>query len=218
VLSGPLRGTRWVVGATIHSCWLGTFERSKLNLFKAALREGDVVYDIGAHVGTYSLLAAAHIGPTGRVYAFEPLPRNLGYLEQHLALNGVDNCTVLDVAVTSEIGTSVFDESVHPAMGHLGAAGGRVITVRTVTLDGLVGSGAIRPPSVVKLDIEGAEYDALLGATRTLADARPIVFVATHGDDLHHECCELLELAGFDLYGLDGVRVLQATEIVALPR
>ena len=123
------------------------------------------MYDVGAHVGTYSLLAASRVGPDGHVFAFEPLPRNLGYLERHLALNGVENCTVMDVAVSSEAGHAAFDESVHPAMGHLGATGGRVITVRTVVLDDLVARGAIRPPSVIKLDIEGAEYEALRGAS-----------------------------------------------------
>lgn len=218
VLSGPLRGTRWIVGASTHACWLGTYERDKLELFVASLCEGDVVYDVGAHVGVYSLVAARHVGPLGRVYAFEPLPRNLGYLNEHLALNGVKNCTVLEAAVGSEAGTATFDKSVHPAMGHLGATGGPVISVRTVVIDDLVTSGAIRPPAVIKLDIEGAEYEALRGATQTLARARPIVFVATHGPEVHRRCCELLEDAGFEVCPLGEVPLADTTEIVALPR
>lgn len=159
VLSGPLRATTWLVGASNHSCWLGTFERGKLELLAAALRDGDVVYDIGAHVGLYSLLAAARVGTAGHVYAFEPLPRNLEYLRRHLALNGVDTCTVLEVAVSPTAGTAAFDESVHPAMGHLradGAGDGRPIDVPTVAIDDLVASRAVRPPDVIKCDIEAA--------------------------------------------------------------
>lgn len=218
ILSGPLRGVRWIVGSSTHGSWLGTFEREKLELFGAALSDGDVVYDIGAHVGVYSLFAAPRVGSSGRVYAFEPLPRNLGYLEQHLALNGIRNCSVMGVAVSSQTGAAAFDESVHPAMGHLGAAGDQTITVRTVVLDDLVARRVIRPPSVVKLDIEGAEYDALRGAARVLSRHRPIVFVATHGAATHLRCCELLVEAGFQVCTLDGGPLSDATEIVALPR
>jgi FkbM family methyltransferase len=218
ILSGPLRGKWWVVGSSLHSCWLGTFEVEKQALFAAALGRGDIVYDVGAHVGMYSLLAAAHVGSGGHVYSFEPLPRNLDYLEQHLALNRVDNCTVLDVAVSSRAGTAAFDESSHPAMGHLGAAGGRVITVRTVTLDDLVANGVTRPPSVIKIDIEGAEYDCLRGAASVLASSRPIIFVATHGPDVHERCCRLLDGWGFDLFSLDGLPLHATTEVLALPR
>ena len=218
ILSGPLRGRWWIAGSSLNSCWLGTFERDKLALFAAALGRSDIVYDIGAHVGTYSLLAASRVGPDGHVFAFEPLPRNLGYLERHLALNGVENCTVMDVAVSSEAGRAAFDESIHPAMGHLGRAAGHVITVQTVVLDDLVASGAIRAPSVIKLDIEGAEYDALRGAARVLSRHRPIVFVATHGPAVHQRCCELLADSGFEVWALDGGPLSSATEIVGLPQ
>lgn len=218
ILSGPSRGRWWIVGSSLHGCWLGTFEREKLALFAAALGHGDVVYDLGAHVGLYSLLAGARVGSNGHVYSFEPLPRNLRYLEQHLALNGVSNCTVLDVAVSSSNGTAAFDESVHPAMGHLGEECGHAVTVRTVALDDLLASGMIRPPSVIKCDIEGGEYAALRGATAVLTAHRPIVFLATHGASIHERCCELLDESGFDLYSLDGLPLSQTTEILALPK
>lgn len=176
------------------------------------------MYDLGAHVGLYTLLAASRIGVGGHVYAFEPLPRNLRYLEQHLSLNHVKNCTVLDVAVSSSNGMAAFDESIHPAMGHLGAADSCVIAVRTAVLDDLVASQAIRAPSVIKCDIEGAEYDALRGAVALLTSHHPIVFLATHGERTHDLCCGLLEACGYDLYTLDERQISETTEVLALPR
>jgi FkbM family methyltransferase len=218
VLTGPLRGRRWVAGSGIHGCWLGTYERTKLELFQAALRAGDVVYDIGANVGVYSLAAAFRVGPAGHVYAFEPVPRNVRYLLEHLSLNHVDNCTVLDVAVSSAAGLAAFDEGAHPSTGRLITGGTSDIMVRTVTLDALVESRTVSAPSIVKLDIEGSEYDALVGMSRTLRRARPIIFIATHSDPVHGLCCALLERLDFDLRPIDGAPISEATEIIALPR
>jgi FkbM family methyltransferase len=218
VVSGPLRGRKWVAGASTHGCWLGTYEHDKLLLFESALVEGDVVYDIGAHVGLYSLVASPRIGSHGRVYAFEPAPRNVGYLREHMALNDVNNCIVLNAAVGSAAGMAEFDTGVHPAMGHLGRGGDRAITVRTVALDDLVLQDEIRPPAVMKMDIEGAEHEALLGATHILTEHRPVIFLATHSSSVHVSCCELLAAADFDVFPIDGRPLSDSTELLALPR
>ena len=218
ILGGPLRGTRWIAGSSTHGSWIGTYEREKLALFAAAISPGDVIYDLGAHVGLYSLLGAQRVGHSGRAYAFEPLPRNIAYLRRHLSMNDVTNCTVLNVAVGSTTGTAVFDESVHPAMGHLGSGGGHVITVRTAVLDELLAERVILPPNVIKCDIEGAEHDCLLGAETILTTFRPIVFLATHGSEVHMSCCRLLAGWGYDLFSLDRLPLHDTTEVLALPR
>ena len=99
IIQGPLRGKRWVVGSSTHGCWLGSYEYVKSRLRERHVRSGDPVYDIGAHVGFYTLLASVLVGPTGRVVAFEPFPRNLAYLRKHLALNHVRNAVVIEGAV-----------------------------------------------------------------------------------------------------------------------
>lgn len=75
ILRGPLRGWKWVTGALRHSCWVGGYEPERQLEFARLVRRGDVVLDIGANVGFYTLLAARLAGPHGRVLAFEPLPR-----------------------------------------------------------------------------------------------------------------------------------------------
>src|SRR5262245_27460113 len=75
-LQGPLSGKRWIVGSGIHRMWLGSYEPSKMGLAAQCVRSGDTVFDIGAHVGIYTLLFSDRVGPTGRVIAFEPAPQN----------------------------------------------------------------------------------------------------------------------------------------------
>src|SRR3984957_348930 len=65
ILGGPLRGWRWVPAAASHGCWLGTFERAEQDVFARTIRPGDVVYDLGANVGFYPLLAEKLPGPRG---------------------------------------------------------------------------------------------------------------------------------------------------------
>ena len=74
-------------------------ERAKLKQFVRRLRRGKAVWDVGANVGLYTLPSARAVGPTGRVYAFEPMPRNLGLLRRHLAMNRLSNVEIYDVAV-----------------------------------------------------------------------------------------------------------------------
>src|SRR3989454_7017615 len=80
IRQGALRGKRWVVGSSTHGCWLGSYEYTKRKLFESYVIAGDVVYDIGANVGFYTLLASVLVGRGGQVVAIEPLPRNIAYL------------------------------------------------------------------------------------------------------------------------------------------
>jgi len=99
ILQGNLKGKKWIVGSSNHGCWLGTYEFAKQRLFSETIREGSVVYDIGAHVGFYTLLASVLVGPKGKVVAFEPLPRNIYYLKKHLRLNQCKNVILVEAAV-----------------------------------------------------------------------------------------------------------------------
>jgi FkbM family methyltransferase len=217
ILRGPLRGKRWIVGSSNHRCWLGTYEYSKVKVFSAMIKRGEVVYDLGANAGYYSLLASVLVGPDGQVISFEPLPRNLTLLRRHLDLNGVRNCAVMDVAVSSLDGTAKFDSGPNPHMGHLAGDSQNALSVRTVALDGLVASGQIRPPNVIKCDIEGGELDALRGAAGILSKYSPTIFLATHGPEVHQRCCALLKDLHYQLTPLNGLPLNLTTEVLATP-
>jgi FkbM family methyltransferase len=216
ILLGPMRGKRWIMGSSLHRCWLGTFEPSKQKLFSSAIKPGDVVYDLGANVGYYSLLAGILVGPAGQIFSFEPVPRNLSFLRRHLALNGVKNCTVFDAAVSRSNGTATFDFGPNAHSGHLGDGSLDATNVRTVTLDSLVESGEIKPPNLIKCDIEGAEFDALTGAMQTLSHYGPSIFLAVHGPEVKEKCCALLTSLGYRLAPIDGPSLDRTSEILAV--
>jgi FkbM family methyltransferase len=219
ILGGPLRGWRWVPAAASHGCWLGVFERAEQDVFARTVRPGDVVYDLGANVGFYTLLAAKLAGPTGRVVAFEPVPRNLGYLRRHLALNQCENVSVVAAAVSDRSGTARFRDGPAHTVGAL-ARDERGYDVEVIALDDYCvgptshGSTSHGPaPRVIKIDVEGAEADVLRGATRVLREARPIVLLSTHSTPLRHECIGILAEAGYGVSPMGG----DPADLIATP-
>lgn len=214
VLQGPLTGKRWIVGSATHGAWLGTYEYQKQRLFARSIQPGMVVFDLGANVGFYTLIAATRVGEKGKVFAFEPLPRNLGFLRGHLHYNRIQNVEIVEAAVSNSTGEAMFEEQVHASMGRLGPSGR--LQVRTVTLDELVDHG-LPPPDVMKIDIEGGEFPALEGSRRILTDRRPTIFLATHGPRAHADCCTLLTAMGYAISGVDGGAPDQTDELVARP-
>jgi FkbM family methyltransferase len=216
IVQGPLRGKKWIVGSATHGCWLGSFEHRKQQLFVRAIKPGDVVYDIGANAGFYSLLAGVRVGERGHVYSFEPLQDNVRNLRKHLEMNRVTNCTVIEVAASSVDGEALFDPSSDRSMAHLSASGS--IRVRTTALDTLVSRKEIRPPDFMKIDIEGAEYDCLRGCADTIRTFRPIVFLATHGQDIHDACLRQLIEWEYEVGSLDTRPVESTDELIARSR
>ena len=213
VLQGPLRGARWIVGASTHGCWMGSYEFTKQRLFARIVRPGQVVYDVGANVGFYTLLASVLVGPTGKVVAFEPLPRNVDYLRSHIKLNHCDNTTLVTAAVSDVMGTARFDGSGDNSMAHLTPDG--TLTVETVTLDHVVGTQGEPPPQVIKIDVEGAEVAVLQGGRHTIETYRPTIFLALHGPELQRDCCAWLRARGYRLTPVTGT-LAQSDEILAV--
>lgn len=199
VLQGELRGTKWVVGSSTHGCWLGTYEHENQRLFASLVPANGTVYDIGANVGFYTLLAATR---AKRVIAIEPLAENVAYLKRHLDLNGVRNVEVWSVAVADKEGDESFAAAGDRSQGKLGGGGPMV---RTVTLDRLC--EIYGRPALIKVDVEGAEYRVLLGAQKCLAAHRPILLLSTHSTSLHRACFTLLSNSGYDVQqvGRDGL-------------
>jgi FkbM family methyltransferase len=197
ILGGPLRGKKWIKGAGPNAYWVGTYEVARVRAFANAVTPGAVVYDVGANVGIYSLLASLRAGPSGKVYAFEPLERNLLYLRRHLTLNHVENCVILERAVCNREGTRPFSVAAwSSSMAHLAPDGEALI--RSTSLDSCVyGEERLRPPDILKIDVEGAELEVLEGATRTLTEFRPTIFLEIHGTQLHADCRAFLLAKGY---------------------
>jgi FkbM family methyltransferase len=198
ILGGPLRGWRWIPAAATHGCWLGVFERAEQHVFAQAVHPGDVVYDLGANVGFYTLLAAK-LG--ARVLAFEPVPRNLAYLRRHIALNECENVTVVAAAISDHSGTAHFREGPLHTVGALVEDDADGYDVPVVALDAIVGTPA---PQLVKIDVEGGEAAVLRGADHLLHESRPTVLLSTHSTALRRECVAMLLEAHYEVQPMGG--------------
>ena len=148
----------------------GEREHATADLFSRAIAEGRVVLDIGAHLGYFTALAGRR-GAT--VLAFEPDPRTIPYLRRNVELNGIaDRVRIVERAVGAENGTATFflspggDESTL----HRRAADDVPVTVRVAPVDEETGGLVV---DVIKMDVEGAELEALAGMSATLANASP---------------------------------------------
>jgi len=216
ILQGRLRGTKWIVGAGEHGYWLGSYELNKRLAFERLVEPGSVVYDIGANVGFFSLLSSVLAGPEGQVVAFEPLPRNIRYLRRHIQINHLGNVTVIEAAVSDHDGKAAFNLGPSTAMGRLASVG--ELNVQMVSLDTLLAEGKLAPPDVIKLDVEGAEYDALCGGRDLLDLYRPLLFLDTHGRKAHHFTLALLGELGYRLEILDEKPIQASRELIAFPQ
>src|SRR5262249_4692241 len=133
ILRGPLRGKKWIVGSSVHGCWAGTYEVDTLAAFASVVAPGSCVYDLGANVGIFTLMASINTGPAGQVYSFEPFPRNARYLRRHIELNQLQNCCVLEVAASDTEGTQRFSTAFEYSMCRFAPDGD--MSVSCVTLD-----------------------------------------------------------------------------------
>ncbi len=174
---GPLRGMRWTVRSADLGCYLGTYEGDVQRALADHASSGSVVYDVGANVGFFTLMAAALVGPIGRVVAFEPMSETVAHLRRHVGLNALGQVTVIEAAASDHDGRLRFG-----GLGTLARTdpdGER--HVRAVAIDTLWRSGEIPTPNVVKLDVEGSELPALRGMRAVLAAAHPVLLIEFHG-------------------------------------
>ena len=212
IWGGPLRGS-WFGVFTGTRFLRGTYGPDEVPNFLELIKPGDTVFDIGAHVGYFTLLASRIVGRGGRVVAFEPLPVNLAYLRRHKNVNRRRNVDILPVAVGQREGQMALEFRSGTGRGRLttdGTAGH--IHVRVVNLDALWERGALPEPDVIKMDVEGAECEALRGASRLLARCRPVILLSVHGNEARAGSQALLEELGFT------ATYVRKSVIVARPR
>jgi FkbM family methyltransferase len=169
------------VGHAIHAH--GSYEEHVTAAIKETLKPGMVFVDVGANIGYFSLMAAQLVGAGGKVLAFEPNQRNCTLLQMSVTHNNLDNVEIYPYAVAERDASVVFDT----LTGSNGIVGTTLETgesqldslahktlVRSVRLDSIIAS--LQRLDVIKMDIEGAEYRALVGARELIETHRPIIF------------------------------------------
>jgi len=146
------------------------------HVFVSHLREGMVVMDVGANWGLYSLLISRAVGPSGKVYAFEPVPEIFARLKEHIALNNATNVIPVPIALLDEKGIAKM--SVEGGRSSLFRhVSDEFVDVQVERLDDFVEQERIERVDAIKIDVEGAELKVIRGADKTIRRDKPILMV-----------------------------------------
>jgi FkbM family methyltransferase len=200
-----------------------TVEVESYRAFAEAIAPGDVIFDVGAHFGTYTLIGAARGGPDTLVVAYEPCDLTRQYLMRHLRWNGAERqVLVRPVCCGSASGSVAFfhrpgrPEGINGLLPHEDLV---QTTVRQTTLDREVEELGL-VPALIKIDVEGAELDVLKGAARVLDVHRPRVLVSLHPKRLAQvgaDCETVLAWLRAHRYQADVVGEDQEIHVLARP-
>ena len=156
--------------------WAGAYEPDLVRMLKSFLKPGMVFLDLGANVGYFSAISAALVGVHGRVFVFEPAPNCFTRLQRNLSV--FPQAFVHHCAASDRTGQTWFYlHSKENGWGSLFNDGDlrQRVEVNTIRLDDWARDAAIKRLDFLKIDIEGSEYGALLGAQALLKRFRPVV-------------------------------------------
>lgn len=195
ILSGVNKGFRWVRGSTNCPEWLGIYETEFQHLLQTLVKPDMVAYDVGANAGFFTLALSRLVGAGGKVLAFEPQPGNAAKIVRHLQLNSVTNAVLVQAAVGRHAGLCAFDIGKDDYQGRITGAES-VLQVPVIGLDELLATGT-PVPDLIKMDIEGGEFEALNGALNLLRTHRPVLLLSVHGPEQDEKCRELLRRVGY---------------------
>jgi FkbM family methyltransferase len=191
------------------------YESKLCQSLEQIVHTGDVVLEVGANVGVFTILLARWVGRTGHVYALEPNPHARAALEDHLRLNMVaDRVSVIPAAISSESGRSTFYVQGSSGEGTLSSGHSRLskaegIDVEVTTIDEFCSARRITP-ALIKIDIEGFELHALRGSLQQLSRQRPILAVEMHPAHWPEigvtagDIVELISAASYHVHPLQG--------------
>lgn len=179
------------------------YEPEVLATLRSLLRPGMTFCDVGANMGVITLLAARLVGPTGRVFAFEPMPDNARVVRENVALNGFQNVTLIEAGIAEHNGEAQLHLSKYGGSHSLTRSPGGslevAITVRTIRLDSVPGLDRL---DVLKSDTEGTE----LAVLRSLGALKPAYVILEANGGLF----EIMGHASPELTGRGFLRGLEA--------
>lgn len=170
-----------------------------VNVFNTYINDGDVIIDGGAHLGLHTI-KLSQLTPSGHVYAFEASPRTYDKLQQTLLHNSINNVTLTNNALYSEATNVYIEEHIHADQDTIlfeQKAGTRQVTASTID--------ALMLPRLdfIKLDIEGGEYSAIVGAEVSIKKHFPIiVYELLPHTSTDKNPTQLLENWGYTVYQL----------------
>jgi FkbM family methyltransferase len=207
-------GSKFKLDAFVHKgYWYHGKNREKpqMDTFKTIIKEGDTVIELGAHIGYISLYFSKLAGPSGKLYVFEPGANNLPYTRANLANSKIKNIELIEKAVSDENGTATFYLENITGQSNSLVKDYRVtkkiqsktftslqknaVEVETIRLDDFVKQRNIKKLDFVKIDIEGAEYMAIMGMQQILDELRPTMMIEV--TENHVALFQLLKEKGY---------------------
>lgn len=140
--------------------YFGLHETEQIEFFQNSIKSGDIIFDIGANEGDYSLTSAKRIGNLGKVFAFEPDPSRVKILEKNVELNSFNQIEIIPMAISDKTGNVFFDN------GFCSEETGKNV-IKTMSLDDFIENNNILP-NRIKIDVEGFELNVIKGMEKFL--------------------------------------------------
>ena len=168
-----------------------------------APKNGDIVVDVGAHIGLYSIISSKCVGPKGKVVAIEADPNNFEMLSRNLGLNNLTNVKALNCiayCIEAQMALADYDTILSGKIQKYPSTE-KTVDVQVNTLDNLLQRNGIKQVNWIKIDVEGAELDVLKGAHNTLSNSKDIsILIEIHGiSHLYKPIMELLRSYNFKI-------------------
>lgn len=202
-----------------ETIYVGRFENEEIDFVKRYLIAGDVFLDIGANVGLFTVVGASKVGPNGSVYSFEPVKKTFGRLSENIKLNNLDNTKAYNVGLSNEDGelemtTSADGFDAWNSFGKPSAGTSFILEkVPTFKLDSWIADQNIGHISLAKIDVEGWEYNVMLGAESLFSsDAAPdllIEFTEENCKNAGFSCAALYDILinyGYQMFLYDEIK------------
>lgn len=158
----------------------GKWEEFETNLFKSNIKYGNIVLDIGAHIGYYTLIAAKIVGTKGKVYAFEPNQKTFEILKKNVEKNGYKNVILVNKAISDKNGQAELylnEENTGDHRLYNSRDKRKSIKVETITLDTYFKDNNIKI-NLIKMDIQGSEVKALRGSKTIIKRNKDIKIIS----------------------------------------
>lgn len=205
ILGGPLRGSRIVTSWHDYpAALLGYNEASLLRWFAATVKTGETWLDVGAHYGYTALALARLVGPSGRVFAFEPVPETARCLAETRRLNHLSELRVITLGLSDCDEVAPMEVELVRGMGQPESEAGRSHEeISVVSLDRVwrqLAEGDERVQGV-KVDVQGMELSVLKGMTALLTAQHPLLAVEFHHGVNRRAILQLLEACGYQPRG-----------------
>jgi FkbM family methyltransferase len=168
------------------------------------LKPGDVALDLGANQGIYCCAFGAAVGPSGRVIAVEPIPRQVRRLKSNIEANGFSHCVVIEKAISDGDGiASLGMADGDTSASILASDKNGSIEVETTSVDEIAKKMKLSRIDFIKLDVEGAELLALQGASNTLRQFHPTLSIEAANPILFKDIQSLLRPLGYKFAEFD---------------